>query len=298
MIARTRTPGSSGSRDSRPAPAFDGRGVVLAFLGALLVARAFDAVNHGGLGYVPFLVALFALPAWVASGVARDRWRWWHLLVQAVLTYVPFAVFGSGWVGGMSGLLAGLVLLTVAAPWSWLAFCGLLVVEEGLWLAVGLPYEPALNSAIWVLIAFADVGIALFGLTRLAEVVRDVRATRDEITVAAVARQRLAVADRLRKAIDDRLALVEAHATAALRSLSADPSSAREEMAAAGRTAREVVAEARELTVADDPPAPHRGVTFAPRLAGARRAGGGRSRSRRCWRTRSCPSRTPSAPCT
>jgi two-component system sensor histidine kinase DesK len=247
---------------------FATRGVVLAFLGALAVARAFDAVNHGGPGYLLFLAALFVLPVWVASGTARDRWRWWFLLVQAVLTYVPFAVFGSGWVGGMSGLLAGLVLLTVSAPWSWLVFCGLVVVEEGLWLAVGLPYEPALNSTIWVLIAFADVGLALFGLTRLAEVVGEVRATRDEVTVAAVARQRLAIADRLRSAIDARLEVVEAHATAALRSLATSPSSARREMAAAGKTAREVVTEARELTGDDDPPPPHRGVALAPRLAG------------------------------
>jgi two-component system sensor histidine kinase DesK len=246
---------------------------VLAFLGALVVVRSADAVDHGGFGYLAFVVALFVLPVWVASGVARDRWRWWFLLLQAVLTYVPFALFGSGWVGGMSGLLAGLVLLTVAAPWSWLVFCGLFVVEEALWLTVGLPSEPALNSALWVLIAFTDVGLALFGLTRLAELVHDVRATRDEVTVAAVAHQRLAVADRLRSAIDDRLKSVETHAAAALRALSTDPSSdppaARREMAAAGATAREVVTEARDLTVDDDPPPPHRGVALAPRLASA-----------------------------
>jgi two-component system sensor histidine kinase DesK len=248
---------------------FGTRGVVLAFLGALVVVRSADGVDHGGLGYVPFVVALFALPVWVASGVARDRWRWWFLLLQAVLTYVPFALFGSGWVGGMSGLPAGLVLLTVSAPWSWLVFCGLFVVEEALWLAVGLPYEPVLNSALWVLIAYADVGFALFGLTRLAEVVRDVRATRDEVTVAAVARQRLAVADRLRSVIDDRLKVVEAHAAAALRTLSADPSAARHAMAVAGVTARDVVTETRELTVDDESPPPHRGEVLAPRLAGA-----------------------------
>lgn len=245
------------------------RGVVLGFLAALVVARTADAVNHGGFGYVPFAVALFVLPAWWASGLARDRWRWWFLLVQAVLTYVPFAVFGSGWVGGMSGLLAGLVLLTVAAPWSWLVFAGLFVAEEVLWLAVGLPYEPALNSAIWVLIAFTDVGLALFGLTWLAEVVRDVRATRDEVTAAAVTRQRLAAADRLRSAIEDRLKVVEERAAAALRSMATDPAAARAEMAAAGATAREVVVEARGLTVVDDPQPPHRRAVFAPRLAAA-----------------------------
>jgi len=247
------------------------RAVVLAFLGTLAVARSFDAVDHGGPGYLPFVVALFVLPVWMASGVARDRWhrlRWWLLALQAVLTYVPFAVFGSGWVGGVSGLLAGLVLLTVSAPWSWLAFGVLLAVEELLWLGVGLPYEPAVNSALWVLIAFTDVGLALFGLTRLAELVREVDATRDEVTVAAVARQRLVVADRLRSAIGDRLQVVEAHASAALRTLGANPDEARREMADAGTTARDVLTEARALAADDSDPDQHPGgVVVAPRLA-------------------------------
>jgi DNA-binding CsgD family transcriptional regulator len=69
---------------------------------------------------------------------------------------------GSGWVGGVSGLLAGLVLLTV-----------------------GLPYEPAANSTIWVLIAFTDVALALFGLTRLAEVLRRYAQGADPREIAA-----------------------------------------------------------------------------------------------------------------
>lgn len=67
---------------------------------------------------------------------------------QAVLTYLPFAVFGSSWVPGLSGLLAGLVLLTVAAPAAGLLFGALVVAEAVARVgAVGLPAASALCSA-------------------------------------------------------------------------------------------------------------------------------------------------------
>jgi two-component system, NarL family, sensor histidine kinase DesK len=249
---------------------------VLCFLAALLTGRALDAVDHGEFWYMLFVVALFVLPVWFASGLAREqwtRWRWWLLGVQAVLTYVPFAIFGNGWVSGLSGLLAGLVLLALSAPASWVVFGLLLVLEEILWLAVGLPYTPELNSSIWLLFTFADNALGLFGLTWLAELVRQVDATRDELAVAAVTRQRLAVAERLRSMIGERIQIVAERAKAALRALSDLPADARKEICAAGVTAREMIAEARAMTSdhndwSDPAREPQEDVAgLAPRLA-------------------------------
>ncbi|MDQ3790767.1 MAG: two-component sensor histidine kinase, partial [Actinomycetota bacterium] len=252
------------------------RAVVLGFLGALLAGRAVDAVNHGEFWYVLFVVALFALPMWFASGVARPRWtrlRWWLLGAQAVLTYVPFALFGNGWVGGISGLLGGLVLLTVSAPASWLIFVGLMAVEELMWLGVvGPPYTPVVHAAVWLLIAFADNGLALFGLTWIAELVRQVASTRDELAVSAITRQRLAVAERLRSMIGDRVRTVTARATAARDALADRPDVAREEIAAAGVTAREMLAEARAMATDPDErivATREPGVRLAPKVATA-----------------------------
>lgn len=251
--------------------------VVLGFLGALLVGRAVDAVDHGDLWYVLFVLALFVLPAWFASGLARGLWskyRWWLLGVQAVLTFVPFAVFGNGWVGGLSGLLGGLVLLAVSAPASWVLFGALMAVEELLWLGVvGLPYTPAIHAALWLLITFADNGLALFGLTWLAELVRQVDATRDELAVAAITRQRLSVAERLRSMIGERIQSVTVRAKATQRALGSDPEEARAEIVAAGVTAREMLAEARaiaadqhdQIAAKRDPQA--NSVVLAPRFA-------------------------------
>jgi two-component system sensor histidine kinase DesK len=250
------------------------RAVVLGFLGTLLVGRAIDAVGHGELWYVLFVVALFVLPVWFASGVARRQWtrlRWWLLGAQAVLTYLPFALFGNGWVGGISGLLAGLVLLSVSAPTSWVVFCALAVVEEVLWLGVvGAPYTPAVHAAVWLLIAFADNGLALFGLTWLAELVRQVASTRDELAAVAVTRQRLAVAERLRSMIGERVRTVTDRASAAREALPDRPDIARAEIAAAGVTAREMLAEARAIAADPDERIGARqetDVVLAPRLA-------------------------------
>jgi two-component system sensor histidine kinase DesK len=251
------------------------RAVVLGFLAALLFGRAVDAVEHGEFWYVLFVVALFVLPVWFASGFARPLWsrlRWWLLGTQAVLTYVPFALFGNGWVGGISGLLGGLVLLLVAAPASWVVFGALLVVEEVLWLGVvGPPYTPVLHAAVWLLIAFADNGLALFGLTWVAELVWQVASTRDELAVAAVTRQRLAVAERLRSMIGDRIGTVTARAQATRAALADDQEDqARAEITAAGVTAREMLAEARAIAADPDErigTTREPGVILAPRVA-------------------------------
>src|SRR5437764_8519174 len=99
-------------------------GLIVAVLCLLLVAKTAAAMADGSLGQMPFAAALYVLPLLYALPATRRWWtarRWWLLAAQAVLTYVPFAVFGSGWVAGPSGLLAGLVLLTAAPPGSWLA---------------------------------------------------------------------------------------------------------------------------------------------------------------------------------
>src|SRR5258708_5642702 len=109
---------SQGAAGARQASA-----VVVAVLCLLLVARTTDAVASGGTGMRLFVAALFVLPLLYVVPATRTRWtahRWWLLAAQAVLTCVPVAVFGSSWVIGLSGLLAGLALLTVAAPASWL----------------------------------------------------------------------------------------------------------------------------------------------------------------------------------
>jgi two-component system sensor histidine kinase DesK len=256
-----------------PAPGrFSGRSLVLAVLACALVAKLFDALPHPDAAYVPFVLAVYVLPFWYASGRARRPWeehRWALLVVQAVLTYVPFAVFGHHWVGGVSGLLAGLALLLLPLRVALVGYLCLVGLELALWSMAGLPYEPATNAATWLVVAFANQSLVLFGLTRLADLVDALDADRDALAGIEVSRQRLAATARLRDTVQARLHRVASDIDAALAT--DRPDEARTLVRAAGRAAREAAADARRLAL-DPPdavlPAP-RPDLVAPRIARA-----------------------------
>ena len=247
-----------------------GRSFVLAVLACALVARVFDAQPHPDASYVPFVVAAYVLPGWYASGRARGPWERHPgalLAAQAVLTYVPFVVFGTHWVGGVSGLLAGLALLLMPLRPGLVAYAGLAGLELAAWVWVGLPYEPRLNAGIWVLVAFANQSLVLFGLSKLADLVDALDADRDALTALEVSRQRLAAAAHLRDAVQTRLERIAADIDAALTT--PEPDAARDLVRSAGRVAREAAADARRLAL-DAPELavqPRRPASVAPVFA-------------------------------
>lgn len=251
------------------------RGPVLAFLALSAMARSADAVAHPDLSYVPFVLALYVLPAWYGSGLGRATWqryRWWLLGAQAVLTVVPFALFGSGWVTGVSYVLGGLVLLSVRSPWSWLVFAGIGALELAVRLRIGLPVEPAALGAEWVVNVYVNSGLMLFGMVRLGDMVARLDAARSELVDAAVAHQRLATANRLRLAVDTRLEVVVRHGLDALAELDTAPERAKAALHDAGVVARRAVADARQIVgsaVDGGVAGPATEEVVAPRLARA-----------------------------
>src|SRR5579863_7688871 len=100
-----------------------------AAMGLLLAVKVSWCLYAGGASQVPFVVALFVLPACCACPSGRrclSRYRWPVLAGQALLTWVPFALFGGRWIVGLGGLLAGLGLLMLSGRASWL-LAGLLL---------------------------------------------------------------------------------------------------------------------------------------------------------------------------
>jgi len=246
---------------------------VLVALACSLVGRSVDAFPHPSPSYVPFVAALFVLPAWYASGRGRGPWqrhRWQLLGAQAVLTVVPFLVFGHHWVGGVSGLLAGLVLVLLPGRVAWPLYAGLALLEVALWSAVGLPYEPHGAAVTWLLVAFVNQSLTLFGLSRLADIVEDLDSNRYALAGAEIARQRLAATRHLRETVQLRLQRIRELLEAAL--VTETPTSRRGLVGEAGKVAREAGADARRLAL--DPPdavdagsAPEQRDQVAPRLA-------------------------------
>lgn len=221
---------------------------MLVALACTMVGRAFDAFAHPSLAYVPFVVALFVLPAWYASGRLRGPWerhRWQLLGVQAVLTVVPFLLFGHHWVAGVSGLFAGLVLVLIPGRIAWPLYGALAVLEVVLWSAVGLPYEPRIASVTWLLVAFVNQSLVLFGLSRLADIVDNLHNNRYALARAEVARQRLAATRHLQETVQHRLRRIGELLHAALGADSA--TSRRALVSDAGKVAREAGADARRL---------------------------------------------------
>jgi two-component system, NarL family, sensor histidine kinase DesK len=241
--------------------------IVIAYLCLLLVAKTADALTSGGPGQVPFVVALFVLPLLYVVPATRRWWtahRFWLLGAQAVLTYLPVAVFGTRWVLGLAGLLAGLVLLTVAAPPSWLVFGGLVAAEVAIRAGLVGPLPGyGLSAGLALVVFMVDDALALFGLARLADMVSEVSAARAELADLAVSRERLRTAAVLRSAVGDRLTSISGRAAAALRVADRAP-----------ERARELIADVRGTTAGYGSPAPPEETgapgmraVLAPRLA-------------------------------
>jgi two-component system sensor histidine kinase DesK len=227
-------------------------------LGLLLASRLADVITAGELGQVPFTMALFVLPLLYAFRSTRgllDRYRWPVLAVQAALTWVPFAIFGASWQEGIGGLLAGLVLLMVPGRVSWLLAGGLLAAEViGRAAGTGLPLPQPWMGALWVATYYVDDALVVFGMVRLAQLVGEVEQARGQAADLAVARERLQAAGSLQAAVGHRLADVAAKVAAARHALSRDAAQARTQIAAAGVTARDAVAQARSLIIAQGEP--------------------------------------------
>ena len=237
---------------------------------------AYGAANDG-LGEVPMVAALVVLPLLYVVPATRPMWlrhRYLLLGVQAALTYVPFAWFGANWTP--SGWLAGLVLLTVPSPASWFVAAVLAALETAAWAGVGgLAGQSATAAAVWATFAFVFDALILFGLARLADLIRAVHAARDELAEAAVTAERVRAADSLRAAVGSRLAEAAGQPAAALQAIAGNPSLAREQIAETAVTARQALEEVREVaTRYRNAPWPEAASTgprepLAPRLAQA-----------------------------
>ncbi|MBO0838330.1 MAG: hypothetical protein J2P28_22820, partial [Actinobacteria bacterium] len=232
---------------SRRASAFP-----IAVLVLLLAARVADVLWGGQARQVPFTVALFVLPLLYATPAVQPllaRHRPLVLISQGLLTWVPFAVFGGSWQIGIGGLLAGLVLLMLAAPLSWVLAGGLVVAEVGVRAGLaGLPAQPGWLGGVAVVVFYVNDGLLFFAMVRLAQCVGEVDHARAAAAGLAVAGERLSSAQELQAAIGEGLSSIAAIAAAAQRELPGDAARAREGIAAAGAAARDAIAQAREVT--------------------------------------------------
>ncbi|MFE9104471.1 sensor histidine kinase [Actinomadura geliboluensis] len=128
----------------------------------------------------------------------RARGRQWALGVQAVLTAAGMIWYASTWYGN-SGFLAAALLLLVRRRWAaWGGFALVIAAQ----FAAALPVRPTVAEAAYLAVGHtAFVGIALYGVARLADLISDMRRTRDALALAQVSRERLVFAQQLNERV-------------------------------------------------------------------------------------------------
>ncbi|MEU7747878.1 histidine kinase [Nonomuraea sp. NPDC049158] len=145
------------------------------------------------------------------------------LALLALLVYLPIPVFGRAWLGA-AGFLAGPILL--AFPWSvaWpLVGCVMASVAVSAVL-LGLPVPLTVNFTASTLVT----GLVVYGLLKLAQLVRELQEARQALARAAVVEERLRAARDLHDLLGHSLAAILLKCELARR---LDPARARTELA-------------------------------------------------------------------
>jgi len=175
------------------------------------------------------------------DGSRPAAWRW-TIAVQALLTGVGMIWFADTWYGN-SGFLAAALLLLIRPPrLAWAGF-GLVVVAQ---FAAALPVRPSVGEALYLAVGHtAFVGIALYAVARLADLVADLRETRLALAAAEVARQRLAFGRELNDRVGASMRRLISHGEAILAR--PDAADARSDLDEALTMARAALNDARSV---------------------------------------------------
>ncbi|MBO2462322.1 sensor histidine kinase [Actinomadura violacea] len=189
----------------------------------------------------------------------------WTLAAQAVLTFVPMIWYSSTWYGNV-GFLCGAVLLLVRPAWlAWAGFGAVLAAD----LPLTLAERPTLAEALYFLIGQAAfVGVAVYGMARLADLVAALEETLQVLPAARVTRERLAFTRRLQENIGVALAGTIERGEHALTLIGRRPEEARGLLDDGVRGARTALATTRRvaheyLARLDEPADPARARTVA-----------------------------------
>ncbi|MGK5627330.1 sensor histidine kinase [Streptomyces sp. URMC 123] len=162
------------------------------------------------------------------------------LSIQAVLTFLPLLWFDVFW-GSMCGILAGAFLLLVPRPWAWVLYGTAIISIMLATVALGRP----LISVLYVPASSALTGLLIFGVTRLAELVAEVHASRAELARMAVAQERLRFSRDLHDLLGYSLSTITLKSELIYRLVPARPDRAREEIASVLQVSRQALSDVR-----------------------------------------------------
>jgi two-component system, NarL family, sensor histidine kinase DesK len=243
-------------------------GILLVALGSVLAAATLHLLTvQQGLSELiagaAALIGMFACQV-VLSAPRRvrlgRRQQYWILAVQVALSYPPILLMGTAWVG-ITGFLAGSLLLVLRPPWSWVT-AGLTVVST-MSLTTGWSGKTYLDVA-YIGISTVMIASLVYGLTALSEMVLKLRNAQEEIARLAVEQERLRFARDLHDLLGYSLSAITLRSELTLRLVDQHPARAREELSTVLEISRQALADTRQVARS------YRDMSFPAELASAR----------------------------
>jgi two-component system sensor histidine kinase DesK len=159
---------------------------------------------------------------------------------QAAASYLPLLAFGVMWMG-MTGFLAGSVLLLMPSWRAWVPFTAIALSMLG----AAIVAQPGAYDIALAVVGDIAMGIVVFGLSRLVALVRHADAMHQEIAQLAVIRERTRFSQDLHDLLGYSLSAIALKAELSRRTMVAKPELAREELADVVVFARQAVADVR-----------------------------------------------------
>ncbi|MET8865624.1 histidine kinase [Nonomuraea sp. NPDC004580] len=220
------------------------------FIGQSIFNFAADVREGIGTGHAAYLALLpvtlalqFRHLAAVRAGV-RPRGLVWTLTAQALAIYVPL-LQGDAYGLAVSGFFAGAVLLCVRSRVAW-PLCGLVCAVAAL---EGFSRGPAVG--VYQLGSSLTSALAVYGLTRLAALVVELRRTRAELVEVTALRERIKVGRDVHDLLGRGLTAIVLHAELALRLMRDDPERAAQQLERVTDAARAALADAVRMSAPD-----------------------------------------------
>ena len=197
------------------------------------------------------LTVLLILTIFITS-VAAVGWplkrRLALLLAEGLVAYLPILVLGATW-ASVAGFFAGAALLLLSGWVAWTVFtaavAGMLIGG-----VVGVLVHSDLTWAdtTYLTIATLVLGLVVFGLARLSQLIRYIDARRGELAQLAVVRERMRFARDLHDLLGFSLSAITLKAELTKRLVGSNPARARDELAELLDIARQALADVRTVS--------------------------------------------------
>ena len=231
------------------------RAIVLAVLASYGAVQVIDALTsplpvRGAKLALDFgcLALLLGMTAAVTSAAA-ERWPRWRrlglLLAEALVTYLPMLVLLREW-AGLAGFFAGSALLLLSGAIAWILFAAAI----GSMLVIPIVSHLGPYGTAYLALSTLVLGLVVFGLARLAQLVRYVYARRSELAQLAVMKERERFARDLHDLLGYSLSAITLKAELARRLAGTNPARARDELAEVIDVARQALADMRLVATA------------------------------------------------